>query len=205
MTLNIEQTKEQVAVTDLENELAALENERDNYLTAVGKPHAKIPRRTLSEIRDSAEIIQARLNTARKHAATKQRRTPTEDEARALLEQAKANCGNTRKKVQAAADTVTKAIATLTATVNDHNTAIRDARTALTSAGIPAEGATLYDEPIDLTQGRIVYGDTTLTPYQDDMISHYLIAQAHPAHGWPRQPGGWDYIQSRIENRTHWA
>lgn len=205
MTFTIEQTPEQQAVTEIETELAALHQERETYLNTATDPRHPRPLRTLSEIRDEIEILETRLTKAREAAAQHDTVEITSTKARELIYQAVADTKNGRVTIEKAAQELEASATRLQAAIKEYNTTLARNRRNLINAGIPAEGAELDGEPIDLTARKIEYNEHRLTQVADSTLQNYLMAFASNGnHTFPRSPAGWSYIADSYRKGTYW-
>ena len=163
MTLQITSTKAAELEAQLVDEIA---NERANeahFLEFVKDPrHKTQPFGSLSQIRESIEILELKHAEAKAAADAERAKLPTTDEARRLLAEAKDSEAAARKEFYAAVATARDALIAIDVAGKAHRATIGNGIAALVAAGIPREGAELDGEPIEL-RGRIEYGDTVLT------------------------------------------
>lgn len=163
MTIQITSTKAAELEAQLVDEIA---NERANeahFLDFVKDPrHKTQPVGSLSQIRESIEILELKHAEAKAAADAEREKLPTEDEARRLLDEVKTAEAVARKSFYAAVTTARDALIALDIAGKAHRATIGNGIASLIAAGIPREGAELDGEPIELRSG-IEHGDTVLT------------------------------------------
>lgn len=204
MTLNIEETPEQVALHDAEATLRTLQSEREEYLAAVSDPRAPRPWRSLSEIRDDTDVAEVQLAKAKEAAEAAVAKVPDEAEVRALLTKAITDRTAAVKKLESAGKALDKAIAAMRAEVAGYNTSLEQTRQDLVAAGIPVRGADLDGESIDLTRGRIQHGVATHCLIPAEATEDYLTAAAAKELRFPEERYGWSFSLQAYQTGTFW-
>ncbi|WP_449283219.1 hypothetical protein [Leucobacter sp.] len=204
MTIRITDSR----TAELEQQLAAeLDNERANerhYLEFVKNPKDNTrPYGTLTEIRESIEILELKYAEAKTAADAERAKLPTADEARQIIAATITDVGEKRKTVMTAAVAVADAIRALEQAATAHTATIHDGIRKLRAAGIPADGAELDGEDIQLRRDTIQHGNTRLTAINDPItyewaptIEQYINNEVGPGEGAtlnperrPRHPG----------------
>ena len=185
MTISITDSR----TAELEQQLAAeLDNERANeqyYLEFVKNPKDKTrPYGTLTEIRESIEILELKHAEAKTAADAERAKLPTAEEARQIIAATVTEAGEKRKAVMAAAIAAADAIRALEQAATDHTAAIHDGIRKLRAAGIPTDGAELDGEDIQLRRDTIQHGNTRLTGIREPItyewaptINRYLTKE----------------------------
>lgn len=204
MTLTVTQTAEQQAVDELEEQLQELRQEREEYLALVSDPRASLPRRTLSEIRDSTEICEAKLEKARATATLRAQKIPAEGELRKSLAVAVESSKSALTHIETASAAVDEAIETLRLAADSYNETLATNRLSLLNAGVPTSGAELDEEPIDLEKGAIEYQGDRFAPLGKQSVNGYLLAIIHRENGFPKEPGGWEYVMRAFRAGRYW-
>lgn len=168
MSIKLVSTKEITLEAEL---LADLENEKANeadYIEFVKNPERRTrPPQSLSQIRDSIEILTIRYEEAKKLADKERAKLGTADEIRKIIADMQTEEETARKAYRDALGAVQEAERLASIAHQKHSHTIGGGIRKLLDAGVPSTGAELDGEPITygsshLVGGGFEHGDTHL-------------------------------------------